>query len=132
MAARTVFADAHLFLDAFEDDDVRIGRHADRQDHARDARQRQRDRYQQDQAVEERRVDQQRDVGDEAQEPVEDEHVDHHDEQADDARDQALASESLPSVAETCVCESVLNSTGSEPDCSTSAMSLASCARRGP
>ena len=35
-------------------------------------------------------------------------------------------SESLPSVAETCDCESVLNVTGSEPDCSTSAMRLAS------
>ena len=42
-------------------------------------------------AVEERREDQQRDVGDEAEEPVEEQHVDHHDEQADDAREQALA-----------------------------------------
>ena len=38
----------------------------------------------------------------------------------------AWRSESLPSVAETCDCESVLNETGSEPDCSTSAMRLAS------
>ena len=39
---------------------------------------------------------------------------------------RAWRSESLPSVAETCDCESVLNVTGREPDCSTSAMRLAS------
>ena len=42
----------------------------------------------------------------------------------------ASRSESLPSVAETCDCESVLNVTGSEPDCSTSAMRLASPVER--
>ena len=39
---------AHLLLDALEDDDVGVGRHAQREDHARDARQRERDRDQLD------------------------------------------------------------------------------------
>ena len=42
------------------------------------------------------------------------------------------SSDSLPSVAETRLVESGVNSTGSEPDCSTSAMSLASCALSRP
>ena len=45
-------AGAHLLLDALEDDDVGVGRHADREDQARDARQRQRDRDQLDQREE--------------------------------------------------------------------------------
>ena len=45
-------AGADLLLDAFEDDDVRVGRDADREDQARDARQRQRDRDELDQRVE--------------------------------------------------------------------------------
>ena len=50
-------ARADLLLDAFEDDDVRVGRDADRQDQARDARQRQRDRDELDQREEVERVD---------------------------------------------------------------------------
>ena len=52
----------HLLLHAFEDDDVRVGGDAERQDQARDARQRQRDRDQLDQRVEVQRVDAQRDA----------------------------------------------------------------------
>src|SRR5262249_615331 len=47
-------AEAYLFLDALEDDDVRVGRDADGQDGAGDARQRERDRDQDRDAVEER------------------------------------------------------------------------------
>ena len=43
---------ADLLLDAFEDDDVGVGGHADRQDQTRDAREGQRDRDQLDQRVE--------------------------------------------------------------------------------
>ena len=50
IAARTDFPAAHLFLDAFEDDDVRVRRDADRQDQAGEARQRQRDAEDQDRA----------------------------------------------------------------------------------
>ena len=53
IAARTDFPDAHLFLDALEDDDVRVGRDTDRQDQAGEARQRQRDVEEQDRRVEE-------------------------------------------------------------------------------
>ena len=53
---------AHLFLDALEDDDVRVGRDAEREDQARDARQRQRDRDQLDEREQQHRVDDQRDA----------------------------------------------------------------------
>ncbi len=124
---------AHLLLDAFEDDDVRVRRDADRQDHAGDARQGHRHRDREDHAVEQRREDQQRDVGDEAEEPVEDEHVDHHDRPARDAREQALV-RATPCRASPRPgsWRAAVNSTGSEPDCSTSAMSLASCALSRP
>ena len=69
-------AGARLFLDAFEDDDVRVGRDADREDHPGEARQRQRDVEEQDRAVEERGVDAEADHGDEAEEAVEDEQED--------------------------------------------------------
>ena len=59
-ARRHRSAGADLLLDAFEDDDVRVGRDADRQDQARDARQRQRDRDELDQREEVDRVDDQR------------------------------------------------------------------------
>ena len=45
-------ARAHLLLDAFEDHDVRVGRHPEREDQARDPRQRQHDRDQLDDRVE--------------------------------------------------------------------------------
>ena len=57
MAAGTDLPGPHLLLDAFEDDDVRVGRDAEREDQAGDARQRQRDRDQLDQRVEVQRVD---------------------------------------------------------------------------
>ena len=62
----------HLLLDPLEDDDVRVGRDADRQDQAGDPRQRQRDRDQLDQGEEEDRVDEQPEPGDHAEEAVED------------------------------------------------------------
>ena len=77
---------AHLFLDAFEDDDVRVGRDADRQDQAGEARQGQRDAEEQDRGVEEGRVDPEADHGDEAEEAVEEEQEERDDEEADDRR----------------------------------------------
>ena len=81
---------ADLLLDAFEDDDVRVGRDADREDQARDARQRQRDRDELDQREEEDRVDGQRADRDEAQHAVEDEQEEGDDGEARDAGDEAL------------------------------------------
>ena len=73
----------HLFLDPLEDDDVRVGRDADRQDQAGEARQRQRDVEEQDRRVEERRVDAEPDDRDDAEEAVEHEQEDRDHEQAD-------------------------------------------------
>ena len=64
---------ARLFLDAFEDDDVRVGGHPQRQHEAGEAGQRQRDVEEQDRRVEERRVDAEPEDGDDAEEAVEDE-----------------------------------------------------------
>ena len=73
----------HFFLDPFEDDDVRVGRDADRQDQAGEARQRQRDVEEQDRRVEEGRVDAEADDRDDAEEAVEHEQEDGDDQQAD-------------------------------------------------
>ena len=56
IAARVDFSGPHLFLDALEDDDVRIGRDSDREDQA-EAGQRQRDVEDEDRRVHERDVD---------------------------------------------------------------------------
>ena len=73
-----------LFLDAFEDDDVRVGRDADRQDQAGEAGQRQRDAEEEDCAVHERGVDAEADHRDEAEEAVEEEQEERDDDQAAD------------------------------------------------
>ena len=83
-------AGAHLFLDAFEDDDVRVRGHAEREDQPRDARQGHRDRDQLDQRVEVERVDAQRERGDDAEHAVEDDQEQRDDHEARDAGDQAL------------------------------------------
>ena len=83
-------AGAQLLLDALEDDDVRVRRDADREDHAGDARQRQRDAEQLDQRVEVDAVDQQRAGRDHAEHAVEGDQEQRDDEQADGAGDQAL------------------------------------------
>ncbi len=57
MAARTDRAGAHLFLDALEDDDVRVRGDAERQHEAGEAGQGQRDVEEEDRRVQERRVD---------------------------------------------------------------------------
>ena len=89
--------------------------------------QRHRHRYREDQPEEQRRVDEQREVGDDAQEPVEDDHPDHHDQQARDARDRGPArATSCRAWPRPASATERANSTGSEPDCSTSATSLAS------
>ena len=62
-----------LLLDALEDDDVGIGRDADREDHAREARQGQGDIEEQDHPVEEDGVDTEPDHRDETEEAVEQE-----------------------------------------------------------
>ena len=83
-------AAAQLFLDAFEDDDVRVGRDADGEDQARDARQRHRDRDELDQRVEEDRVDDEGADRDDAEHAVEDQQEERDDDEAGDAGDQAL------------------------------------------
>ena len=79
-----------LFLDAFEDDDVRVGGDADRQDQAGEARQRQRDAEEQDRGVHERGVDAEAEHRDEAEEAVEEEQEERDDDQAADRRDLRL------------------------------------------
>ena len=75
---------AHLFLDAFEDDDVRVGRNAERQHEAGEARERQRDVEEQDRGVQERRVDAEPDDGHDAEEAVEDQEEDRDEQQTAD------------------------------------------------
>ena len=91
MAARGGLAGARLFSHAFEDDHVGVGRHADREDDSRDARQRQRDRDEHDHRVQQDRVDDQGERGDDAEEAVVGDQEEHHQDQADDPGDQALA-----------------------------------------
>ena len=86
---------AHLFLDAFEHDDVRVGRDADREDQAGEARQRQRHVEEQDRGVVEERVDREAEDRDEAEEAVEDEQEDRDDEQADERGVQRLVERAL-------------------------------------
>ena len=81
---------ADLLLDAFEDDDVRVSRDADREDQAGDARQRQRDRDELDQRVEVDPVDDQADGRDHAEHAVERDQEHDDDQQADETGDQAL------------------------------------------
>ncbi len=64
---------AHLFLDAFEDDHVGVGRHPQGQDEAGEAREGERDVEEQDRRVQERRVDGEAEHCDDAEEAVEDE-----------------------------------------------------------
>ena len=67
---------SHLFLDAFEHDDVRVGRDADREDQAGEARQRQRHVEEEDRRVVEERVDGEPEDRDEPEEAVQDEQED--------------------------------------------------------
>ena len=82
---------AQLLLHPFEDQDVGVDRHADGQDEARHARQRQGDRDQLEEGEREGGVDQQRQVRQDARQAVVDGHEDHHHGQADDAGHGALA-----------------------------------------
>ena len=77
---------ARLFLDAFEDDDVRVGGHPQRQHEAGEAREGQRHVEDEDRGVEERGVDAEPEDGDDAEEAVEDEQEERHEEEADDRR----------------------------------------------
>jgi hypothetical protein len=79
-----------LLFHAFEDDDVRVRRDAEREDQARDARQGHRDRDQLDQREEVQRVDAERDRRDHAEHAVEDDQEERDDDEAGDARLQAL------------------------------------------
>ena len=79
-------ARARLLLDAFEDDDVRVGGHPQRQHEAGEAGKRQGHVEEEDRGVEERGVDAEPEHCDEAEEAVEDEQEERHEEQADDRR----------------------------------------------
>ena len=79
-------AGAHLFLHAFEDNDIRVGGHPDREDHPREAREGQRDVEEENRRVEERRVDREPDHRDETEEAVQEEQEKRDDQQADDRR----------------------------------------------
>ena len=77
---------ARLFLDAFEDDDVRVGGHPQRQHEAGEAREGQRHVEDEDRGVEEGGVDAEAEHGDDAEEAVEDEQEERDEEEADDRR----------------------------------------------
>ena len=77
------FPGPHLFLDAFEDDDVRVGRDSDREDQAGEAGQRQRDVEDEDRRVHERDVDGEAGDGHDPEQPVEDDQEERDEEQAD-------------------------------------------------
>ena len=77
---------ARLFLDAFEDDDVRVGGHPERQHEAGEAREGQRHVEDQDRGVEERGVDAEPEHGDEPEEAVEDQQEEGDEQEADDRR----------------------------------------------
>ena len=87
---------ARLLLDAFEDDDVRVGGDPERQHEAGEARQRQGDVEEQDRGVEEGGVDAEPEHGDEAEEAVEDEQEERDEEQADDGGCLRLVQRVLP------------------------------------
>ena len=80
-----------LFLDAFEDDDVRVYRHADGQDDACDARQGEVDTYQAEDQRLEHHVEAQSDGSDETRDAVNDQHEQHDEHDADRACNQAGA-----------------------------------------
>ena len=86
---------AHLFLDAFEHDDVRVGRDADREDQAGEARQRQRDVEEEDRRVVEEPVDREAEDRDEAEEAVEQQQEDRDDQEAGDRREDRLVERAL-------------------------------------
>ena len=85
------FARAHLLLDALEDDDVRVGRDADREDDPGDPGKRQRDVEEEDRPVEEDAVDCEPDDRDDAEEAVEEEQEEGDRDQPADAGDERLA-----------------------------------------
>ena len=84
-------ARAELLADAFEDHDVGVCRHANRENHARDTWQRHGDRYGKDHAVEQRGEDDECEGRDDTEHAVEDDQVQHHQQQADETSNQALA-----------------------------------------
>ena len=88
--ARDGCAGAHLFLYSLEDDDVGVRRHAEREDHARDARQRERDRDQLDHRIQQDRVDEESEGRHEAEYAVESEQEEQREREAHRAGDQAL------------------------------------------
>ena len=91
---------AHLFLDAFEDDDVRVRCDAERQHEAGESRERQRDIEEEDRGVEEGRVDSEPDDGHDAEEAVEESRKIATSRRPPIAAFFASSSESCPSVAE--------------------------------
>ena len=123
---------AQLFLDAFEDDDVRVGRDADREDQSRDAGQGQRDRDQLDQPEEEDRVGEQRDARDRAQQAVEEQQEEQHEREADGAGDQALVQRLLAERRGDLGLADRLQVIGSAPVFRTSARSCASWSLKPP
>ena len=84
------FARSHLFLDALEDDDVRVCRDTDREDEAGKAGQRERHPEEEHRAVEEHPVDPETDDRDDAEEAVEEEQEERDREEAADAGDERL------------------------------------------
>ena len=120
MAARTDFVFRRLFLDAFEDDDARVGRDPDREDHAREARQRLGDVEQQDDGVEERVVEREADDRDKAEEPVDEQQEERDNRKPDERRRDRLAQRVLPERCGDSVRSICSNSTGRGAVCRTS------------
>ncbi len=87
---------SRLLLDAFEDDDVRVGRDPDREDQAREARQGHRDLEQHDHRVEEGGVQREAHDRDDAEEAVDEEQEEEDDGEADQRGLDRLIERLLP------------------------------------
>src|ERR671910_672513 len=87
---------SRLLLDAFEDDDVRVGRDPDGEDHSREARQGQRDLEEHNDRVEEGRVQGEPENRDDAEEAVDEEQEDCDDREADQRGLDRLVERLLP------------------------------------
>ncbi len=125
--------EAQLLLYSLEDDDVRVGRDADREDQPRDARQGQRDRDDLDHRQVEEGVDREPERGDEAEEAVVDEQEEHDERRGPRGRAMiAPSSASWPRVAETVDWLISASSTGSAPIRRNSARSCASVIEKLP
>ncbi len=88
-SARRSLGGLDLFADPFKDQHVRVHRHPDGQDNARDPRQGQRGAYEAQQAKDQPDIDDKRDIGENPESAVAEEHEDQHQREGHDTGDLA-------------------------------------------